>query len=831
MEKPKLESKYVVDELTVVCNSIGKLDENDGTYMKDRDCKPCLREMLRFLNADSNEHPARSTLGALNVIKSDLIPIIVQYCDYVDGDPDLFTIVLRLCVNLTAPVAILFEKQDDPSSPEQQKISRKLSEYLRGYKEAFALDERIWSTLNVHLKSNTDDEITFERLIILIRNVLQISDEPTTELGTREFDIHEMCLHNMDRSGMLNTIIYIASESQRGTEFCFHIMEIIYYMLKNQSPVNLASARQDYFKRKLDDSDPDKRRLAELTARDKRQRQANRVMNVPRFKNSAFSINNCRSLSDAPLIIRQPISSRVDLRFDSRKQPLRKPKNKKPLSSETSMILSDQNTKASKVTYSLKMFCQQFVEKVYNNYMQHIKHNLIQKKAQEDDESYYLWSLQFFTCFNRNSSKNLDYTSETLSTSTLHYIQVLITSYVDKLEIEKKQFETVSRRLQLAVRAYREILYLIKSIEPESQFHQVVESIQRNIFTELEYSSLMLNLFQHYSEPKHSKHYLRDLIQTNHCFLELLEKYSKNHASVEIENDKEMEDNEELGNKTLKSRKRKKAELRATHFVSRYCCPDVIRLHLEALKNFKFNEDETNLAILKLFERIAYDCRNEVILFQASVFKCLLEIRSYDPSMAHRDGFIALAQHLMQCFGVSANKKRWMFQELLFWKTANDVIEIENAIDPPAAPATDREVGSPVEVDDPVQDELENAPPGDSIADLLAELRDSDDEPIENEYGSKSCAVDDLLEELRDDSNESKPTQNSLRDSCSSVNSDNSILCIETNLVNSDCLPENSRVTSCDISECSDEPNPHQTGETFHSPLIDIPATDKSSEA
>lgn len=746
--KPTPESQRIIDEITAICNSLGKLDENDGTYMKDRDCKACLREMLRYLASNSDGQVARLTLGSLNVIKSDLIPLIVQYCDFNEGDSDLFGLILRLCTNLTSSANLFFENQDIPTEIADKQLYDQLCDRLQRFKEAFANDELVWCTLNTHLRHNTEDEIAFERLIILIRNILQIpSNTEGQAVGLNPgYDSHDTCLNHMEKSGMLSSIIHVASNTQLGTEFCFHINEIIYYMLRDQNPKTLAMARSSAFKRSLDDLDEDKKRLAELSARDKRMRKANNrdLALSYKFKHTSFTVRNCRGLGDAPLITRRPLDSRESIKFDQGKVDLRKARNKKPLESRTPILNSDSNVRASKFAYSLKIFCKQFVEKVYANYMQQIKHNLIQKKAQEEDEAYYLWAIQFFTAFSRHLHLPIDHISENLSTSSLHFIQILITNYLDKIKIEKKKFHGASNKLHLSLRAYREILLLIKSIDRDSEYFETAEKIQKKLFSEVEYSSLLLTMFQQYDEPKHSAHYLKDLIQTNSIFLELLQEYSSTHAPVENPDGAPKE-------KPTKKRK-KKMDLRAANSLMRYCCPYVIAAHLKVLESFKTNDENTNVAILSLFEGIAYDCKNEIMLFQASILRCLLEIMSYDPSMPGYDGFKALGEHLMKEFGAMANKRRWMFQELLFCKTFTDVTEIQDAINPPPVmpEADERLVYSPQNTDSAEAQEIipqetsQTTPPSlqpthnDSLADLLAELGDSDDDDDDDDGKSVS---------------------------------------------------------------------------------------------
>lgn len=352
----------------------------------------------------------------------------------------------------------------------------------------------------------------------------------------------------------------------------------------------------------------------------------------------------------------------------------------------------------------------EFVEKVYGNYMQHIKHNLIQKKAAENDETYYLWAVQFFTSFNQQLFLKLDNLAETLSTSTVHFIQILITSYHDKLKVEKNKplKIQISRRLHLGIRAYREILILLKSIQRDSEFWDTSEKIKKNIYTDKDYNCLLLNSFQEYEEHNYCREFLEDLIVANDIFLDSINEFG------------------------------------AEHFTARYCNPHVIKSYVDILKSFKTNTDQINLAVLKFMKRIVFECHQETILMQISIFKCLLKIMDYKLIPEHEQ-YVSLTQHLIEKFGAMANKKRWMYQELLFLKSMNDVVEIENAVDPPQAP---QEAARNEQDDDPLDDILgpmADEQPADENVETQAEEQ-------EGEKQDRSQSLDDLLAELGSDS-------------------------------------------------------------------------------
>lgn len=648
-------NQKIVDDMTAVCNSLGKIDENDGTYMKDRDCKAGLKEIIRYLAIDQKDHIVRKTLGDMNVVKADLIPLMVQYCDYTEGDPELFSTVLRLSTNLTSSVLLLFEHQEVPKEPTQLQTHDKLIRCLSSYKEAFANDEAIWTTLNNHLRHNRDDDITFERLVILIRNILHIPVDSTSDFGVHcDFDAHDMCLHRMHKSGMLDTIVQLAQDGEKGSQFCFHFTEIVYLMLRDQNPETLARARPYSCKRKLGEDDVDRKRYAELRERDRREKRGLRqsfVCTRPNLaKFSSYIVNDTSSARDNAMIVNK-LSAANHIDLDAGKTDLKKAKNALPLSSQTSMSISDDNTKTSKVSFALRLFCKKFVENIYNNYMQQIKHNLIQQKAQDHDESYYFWAVQFFSAFNRYSGLDIEKISETLSMSTLHFIQTSIINYQESIKMEKKKTVNAVKRLHLALRAYREILMTIDSV-PNGKESKAEETIKK-ICSDLDYSSLLLNLFLQFDNSKHSLHYLADLVKTNQVFLKLYEQHCEKQD-----------------------------------ILIRYCCPDVLRAYTTTLEQYKNNDGPTNLAVIEFLERVV-EYGQEMQLYQASLFRYLLEIMNYDSR------YDALARKLFSSFGNLTHQRRWMFQELLFWKSANDIIEIEFAINPPPEPVPEQPANEP----------------------------------------------------------------------------------------------------------------------------------------
>ena len=219
----------VNNEVLATCNSIGYLD--NGVYIQEPDCKTCIQDLIHFLRSDnSHTFAIRRQLGNTNVLANDFIPIMKQHCVQ---NKELFDLVLRLLVNLTNPALLLFREQV-PTEREQKKIFLELISHLFAYKSVLAYDVKFWSVVAKHLlrilqlnasKRNEDDKVMFERILILVRNVLHVPSEDENDVIFGEDNVHDKLLISFKLSGLFDILLHICQTPEEH-EFCFHILEI-----------------------------------------------------------------------------------------------------------------------------------------------------------------------------------------------------------------------------------------------------------------------------------------------------------------------------------------------------------------------------------------------------------------------------------------------------------------------------------------------------------------------------------------------------------------------------------------------------------------------------
>jgi timeless len=543
-------------DLESTCAALGTYD--GIKYQRDDECIECVKDLIRFLRRDDDSHQLRRSLGQIGVVQSDLIPLLRDYSD----DEELLELVLRLMVNLTGPELLLF-REELP----QDKVTRnhfiELQNHRQAYKKAF-VDEKLWAVLTTTLGSllrkdyndrSEDDGLVIERILILVRNVLQV---PRDVLGERRTDdeasIHDQVLWVLHKSGMEDLMLFIAS-SEEETQYCLHVLEIISLMFREQDPNHLASAN---FQRSKEEKDQDEMALLRLRESEmEKSRQKFRQIKSTRHSRfgGTFTVANVKSISERTLIIHQPLAAVDNINFDKDKRPKKLATNKRTPGDLDSV--KRRSTLA--IRLFLKEFCVELLHGAYNKLMSVVKDSLVRQKAQNNDETYYLWSIKFFMEFNRAYKFRPDLVFETLNKSTFHYCQNQIEAYKDSFEHEKRNRPMCiiwARRIHLAVRAYQELLLNV-TVMVSSKDDKVRQSgmvLRSDVFYESEYRELCLQQLSLYQPEKMSMSHLKDIVETTHVFLKLMEHMSKSsHVMVSSKKVRKKTTKKSGGGKTNKT--------------------------------------------------------------------------------------------------------------------------------------------------------------------------------------------------------------------------------------------------------------------------------------
>ena len=399
------------------------------------------------------------------------------------------------------------------------------------------VDEGLWKALTSKLgellkvdsaERAEDDTLVIERILILVRNVLQVPRDSGSERRTDDdVSVHDQVLWVLHKSGMEDLLLYTASSDDEAM-YCLHVLEIVSLMFKEQDPKALASAN---FARSREEKSADERALLQASLVEEEQRRRRAAASSGRHSRfgGTYVLKNVSAISDGnKLIWHNPLQSVNRLDFDREKRPKKTAKNKvAPADME-----STKRRSTLAIRLFLKEFCIEFLGGAYNKLMSVVKDSLNRQRAQQNDESYYLWAMKFFMEFNRCYQFRAELVSETLTKSAFHYVQQQIELYKDNFDHEKRnrpKYLLWSRRMHLALRAYGELLFTLVAMDNSKSEDLVKASsvIKTSVFYEPEYRELCLTLFAAFTPEKMSTGFLKDLVETTHVLLKLMEHMSK----------------------------------------------------------------------------------------------------------------------------------------------------------------------------------------------------------------------------------------------------------------------------------------------------------------
>ncbi|XP_050538805.1 protein timeless homolog [Daktulosphaira vitifoliae] len=519
-------------ELTATCNALGYTGAEK--YFIDPQCKEAVRDLIKFLRRDGDDHEIRRFLGSANIVQSDLIPILIEYSNKIE----LFDLIVRLLVNLTTPALLLYNEQPPVEKiPSQYYLQMIL--HLQKYKKAFT-DVKVWKVIVDKLaevmqaeyhEKGEEKVLSTVRILILIRNILHVPADNDAECRPdNDASLHDQVLWAMHQSQIIDVIMYIAC-SENEQQYYLHALEIISLMLRDQNAAELANASVS---RTETEKERDEQELIAVL-RKERLEKMEKLKKYSGSRHSRFGgryvVAGMKSIGDNEMVV-SSMSSNVNKAFDRNKKPMKTPRNRMPLKES-----GIERKSAFSVRLFLKEFCVEFLHGSYNTLMKHVREILVRSKGQPNDESYYFWAMQFFMEFNRYYKFEIKLISETMALHIFHFVQERIDESREKLLTDKKKIPVWSKRMHLGLKAYKELMetLLVMYQSKEAVLESSARTILTNLFYVVEYRDMILGLFQFYDEVKFSRLYLKDLVETNHVFMKLLENLKNKQRNLIVQ--------------------------------------------------------------------------------------------------------------------------------------------------------------------------------------------------------------------------------------------------------------------------------------------------------
>uniref|UniRef100_A0A8C7CR29 Timeless circadian clock n=1 Tax=Oncorhynchus kisutch TaxID=8019 RepID=A0A8C7CR29_ONCKI len=526
---------YVMNcELLATCSALGYLEGD--TYHKEPDCLESVKDLIRYLRHEDDTRDTRQQLGAGQILQNDLLPIITQHSQ----DKSLFDACIRLMVNLTQPALLCFGKV--PDDPTVRHHFLEVVSYLQAYKEAFAnekvfgvLSETLYTLLQLDWEQRQEeDNLLIERILLLVRNVLHVPADPYEEKNVDDdASVHDKLLWAIHMSGLDDLIKFLAS-AQSEQQWSMHVLEVISLMFRDQTPELLVSAGQA---RSAQEKQRDAQELEALRQKEqaeKRSRTLQRGTRHSRFGGS-YVVQGLKSIGEKDVIYHRGLHNFKNYTHDEGKAVRRVPKRK--LHARDS---EGKRRSALNVRLFLREFCMDFLENCYNRLMYLVKEGLIREQAQQHDETYYLWALSFFMAFNRGNGFRADLVSETMSIRAFHFIERNITNYYEMMLTDRKEPTwrmACTFLMHLALKAYQELLLTVNEMDRsrDEDIRQSANVIKSNIFYLMEYREIFLTLLRKFDETKQPRTFLRDLVESTHLFLRMLERFCKGRNNLVVQ--------------------------------------------------------------------------------------------------------------------------------------------------------------------------------------------------------------------------------------------------------------------------------------------------------
>uniref|UniRef100_A0A452H5V8 Timeless C-terminal domain-containing protein n=1 Tax=Gopherus agassizii TaxID=38772 RepID=A0A452H5V8_9SAUR len=270
-------------------------------------------------------------------------------------------------------------------------------------------------------------------------------------------------------------------------------------------------------------------RQGELAER--RSRAFQRGSRHSRFGGS-YVVQGLKSIGDRDLVFHKGLHNLKEHSHDLGKEPRRVPKRRQP-----AREAEPRRRSALNVRLFLREFCGDFLESCYNPLMRLVKDQLLREKSQQHDETYYLWAVAFFMAFNRGRHFRPELVSETVSVRAFHFIEQNLTAYYEAMLLDKQEATSWARRMHLALKAYRELLTTVQEMDrfPDEAVRDSSKIIKNNIFYLMEYRELFLALFRKFEESRQPHSFLRDLVETTHLFLKMLEAFCRGRNNLVVQ--------------------------------------------------------------------------------------------------------------------------------------------------------------------------------------------------------------------------------------------------------------------------------------------------------
>ena len=597
-------------------------------------------------------------------------------------------------------------------------------------------------------KRTSKQEDVVELVLLIVRNLVHCPNR--REASITSDSLQDRCILSCQKVGILDLLVTLANDMEANDIFAGLIMEIVVYLLRDQTPEGLVNAegstdavmQASERMRKKQEREVKIQKHLEKEARNAAYAKTYGSTRHSRFGGS-FEVK-ATATDTKSKFYKQSISSLKHanrLLIDKGKQSRVK---KKAYNAEVDN--TNPRESSGQVRKILRQFCSSFLEDAYNLLMPAIYQSIKSNEGKGDklmqyDEVHYCQMMRFFMEFQRldtakkrkassatgrtEKSVEVGLIASTLRREDLKYVKELVMKFTIQFKEDSGGAVLWSQRLHHAIRALHEILLYLDELGRSSDEDQrdFSVSMQADLFYQFEFLETLPRLLKSLVPSKQSRKYMGDLVLIVHKVLKMvaaLQKSSSFRFFTQRKSKKkkvstattkktpegpgapagdagstnatdaaaslvalfEDEQNKDGGKEGTQMVKGNEFEFDLDSYMERFADAKVIKFYTEVLKHYQTNGETTNHAIVKMLYRIADDkrCDKRWHLYQLSVLT-LFDTIMADHGARKKGGVPAIRNFIQKGvlprFFQDAADYPPLFMEVLFWKDADDISELQ----------------------------------------------------------------------------------------------------------------------------------------------------------
>eukprot|EP00884_Botryococcus_braunii_P014003 jgi/Botrbrau1/22603/Bobra.176_1s0033.1 len=195
--------------LLSVVGGLGSWDSDKSVYEKSDDCIDCLKDLQRFLRQDDPlNREAFMHLGKQNIVKSDLIPLILGYVD----DLDIVYNALKVATFMTMPI-----EQESKHQIAQVEIMQSIKEAFVGTEALLLVVGLVEEPLQRHPRMTETDALIVQLVVAFLRNIISIPDKAkgTESSADNRTRMRGQLLQMLAESDVLELLLVLAQHTNQ----------------------------------------------------------------------------------------------------------------------------------------------------------------------------------------------------------------------------------------------------------------------------------------------------------------------------------------------------------------------------------------------------------------------------------------------------------------------------------------------------------------------------------------------------------------------------------------------------------------------------------------